>query len=165
MNESYFVKKLFKFLYSYGRTIVSKEQRCEMLCGNFRSMRQANPTNKPPPNLWNMKWYIGKSWSDTLMNCWEITFRLPESPPWKNDFPRFPFVKSSNISESFLMASCGIWMTYRLDALIEKFWSLVLDDQLVKSQVTIWVTLTSGGIDPCCWFSASTLGWIFLPLV
>ena len=55
-------------------------------------------------------------------------------------------------------------MTYRLDALIGKFWSLVLDDQLVKSQVTIWVTLTSGGIDPCCWFSASTLGWIFLPL-
>ena len=118
----------------HGRTIFSKERCREMLCGNFRSMRQAKPTNKPPPNLWNMNRYIRKSWSLILLSCWEITFRLPESPPWETDSPRFPFVKSSNISESFLMASCGIWMTYRLDALIGKFWFLVLDDQLVKWQ-------------------------------
>ena len=75
----------------HGRTIFSKKRCREMLCGNFRSMRPAKTTNKPPPNIWNRNCCTRKSWSFILLSCWDITFRLPESPPWETLSPRFSY--------------------------------------------------------------------------
>ena len=87
---------------------------CEMLCGNFRSMRPAKTTNKPPPNIWNRNCCTRKSWTFILLSSWDITSRLPESPPWETVSPRFSYPM---IVQYFRIVSHGhLWQLNHIKA-------------------------------------------------